>query len=97
MGPYFPKIFTESETGTHVVYELYSDIMAIRNIKSRYRVSMTRDRRDEDIPEEDGYIGLSCYKYTRNEIYHFNKSPNHLLSPDSSIFNAVSNSAPLPQ
>jgi len=50
---------------------------------------MTKDRREEDIPEEDGYIGLSCYKYTRNEIYRFTKSSKRLISPDASFLNPL--------
>lgn len=88
LGPYFPKIYSESETGTRIIYEMYADILAIRNLKQRYRASIHRDRREEDVPEDEEFIGLSCYKYTRNEVYHFSKntkSTNLLLSPDSTM------------
>ncbi|KAL4474988.1 hypothetical protein ABPG74_001684 [Tetrahymena malaccensis] len=89
LGPYFPKIYSEQETGTRIIYEMYADILAIRNLKQKYRASIHRDFREEDVPEEEEFIGLSCYKYTRNEIYHFSKnskSSNLLLSPDSALY-----------
>lgn len=59
--------------------------MAIHNFKNNFPRFIQRERREEDIPEEEEFIGLSCYKYTHNEIYHFSKntkSTNILLSPD---------------